>query len=516
MNSLAYFAYLFFSKRKLIFTILVIGLCGVLGFYASKIKLEEDITRFVPQDKNSASINSILDNLKSKDKLVIHFTANSGDIADKLVEKGDSVFSALQTLPKESYSDITHKISDNTMQSVYDIFYNNLPFFLSEKDYLHITNLIKPDSIQYTLKKDYEALLSPSGVVIGKFIKRDPLNIVPLALKKMESIKLDENFETYNGAIVTKDHKHLLMFITPAFSATETAKNKKLIDFVKTTSHKLSNNEIKIEPFGACMVSLGNAEQLRKDTFLTTTITIICIALLIGFYFKNILPIVFIFLPVVFGMVFSLAMLFLFKGVVSAIAVAAGAAVLGIAINYSLHFFTHYKHKRDVKETLSDLTTPMLIGCTTTVGAFFGLVFTKSEALHDFGEFAAFSLIGALLFSVFVLPHLLKFSFRKQPIETEHKETFLDKLVNYRLDKNKIVLLSSLAITIALCFFASNVGFESDMNKMSFMDEETRLAEKHLDEVNHFAARSVYIFATGNTMEEALQANEMVYEKLLS
>ena len=278
----------------------MISLCGLLGYYASKIKLEEDITRFVPKDKNSASINSILDNLKSKDKLVIHLTATSGGNAEKMVEKADSVFSALQTLPKESYSDITYKISDNTMQSVYDIFYNNLPFFLSEKDYNRISNLIAPDSIKYTLQKDYEALLSPSGMVLGKFIKRDPLNIVPLALKKMESIKLDENFETYNGAIVTKDHRHLMLFITPAFAANETAKNKPLIDFVKSTSKKLSTNEITIEPFGACMVSLGNAEQLQKDTFLTTTITVICIALLIGLYFKNVLPIVFIFLPVVF------------------------------------------------------------------------------------------------------------------------------------------------------------------------------------------------------------------------
>lgn len=515
MQKWPWLVYLFFSKRKLIFTFLVIGLCGLLGYYASKIKLEEDITRFVPKDKNTASINSILENLKSKDKLVIHLISDSGD-TEKLLEKADSVYNQLQTLPKELYTDFTYKISDNTMQSVYDIFYNNLPFFLNLHDYQRIKNLVKVDSIQFTLRKDYEALLSPSGMVLGKFIKRDPLNIVPLALKKMESIKLDDNFETYNGAIVTKDHKHLLMFITPAYAANETGKNKPLIDQVKTTSKKFSTDEIAIEPFGACMVSLGNAEQLRKDTFLTTTITVICIALLIGLYFKNVLPIVFIFLPVGFGMAFSLAMLFLFKGVVSAIAVAAGAAVLGIAINYSLHFFTHYKHTRDVKETLMDLTVPMLIGCTTTVGAFFGLVFTKSEALHDFGQFAAFSLIGALLFSIFVLPHLLKISFRKQTVETEHKVTFLDKLVSYRLDKNKIVVLSSLVITIALCFFASGVGFETDMNKMSFMDEETRLAEKHLDEVNNFAARSVYVFAKGNNLEEALNLNEEIYSKLVN
>jgi predicted RND superfamily exporter protein len=121
MQNWPWLVYLFFSKRKLIFTVLVIGLCGLLGYYASKIKLEEDITRFVPKDKNTASINSILENLKSKDKLVIHLSANSSDQADKLVEKADTFFNALQTLPKELYSDMTYKISDNTMQSVYEI-----------------------------------------------------------------------------------------------------------------------------------------------------------------------------------------------------------------------------------------------------------------------------------------------------------------------------------------------------------------------------------------------------------
>ena len=75
-------------------------------------------------------------------------------------------------------------------------------------------------------------------------------------------------------------------------------------------------------------------------------------------------------------------------------------------------------------------------------------------------------------------------------------------------------MVGALIATIGLSFFASRVGFESDMNKMSFMDEETRLAEKHLDEVNNFAARSVYIFATGKTTEEAMQLNEFVYQKL--
>ena len=518
MFNLSHLIYSFFQKRKAIFIVLILLTCGILGFFASQIKLEEDITRFVPSDKNSQSVNSILDNLKSKDKLIVHGSIKNGENIEQLISKTDSVYnSVLQKVNRNDYIDISYTLSDDRMQQVYDIFYNNLPLFLEEKDYVKISNLILKDSIEASVQRDYSTLLSPSGVVLGKYIQRDPLNFTPIALKKLQNIQLDENFETYNNHIVTKDHKHVLMFITPSHLPNDTKGNKRLIEVVDSTCKSLTNETVLIESFGACVVSAGNANQLRKDSILTSSIAVIIIALLLGLYFKNPLVTIFILFPVGFGMVFSLSFLFLLKGVVSAIAIGAGAVVLGIAINYSLHFFTHYKHTRDVKTVLKDLTVPMLIGCTTTVGAFLSLLFAKSEALHDFGLFAAFSLIGAMLFSIFVLPQLLKFSFRKEKVvvEDEHtKHSLLDRFTAYRFDKNKVIVISAFLLTLVFTFFAGDVAFESDMNKMSFMTKETRDAEKHLDEVNNFAARSVYIFSNGNDLNEALDNNTIVSKKL--
>lgn len=536
MFQFSYFIYNFFQKRKFIFLILVLGILGTLGFFASKIKLEEDITRFVPSDKNSQSINSILENLKSKDKLIVHTSSSNGEQIDKLIEQSDSVFSGLtQRLTKEDYTDITYTLSDDRMQQVYDLFYHNLPLFLEEQDYARITHLIQKDSIAATIEKDYQTLLSPSGVVLGKYIQRDPLNLTPIALKKLQNIQLDENFETYNNHIVTKDHKHVLLFITPAHLPNDTKGNQHLINTVDSVCKAVAQKDtsILVESFGACVVSAGNATQLRKDSLYTTGTAVIIIALLLGLYFRNPLVTLFILLPVGFGMIFSLSLLYIFKGVVSAIAIGAGAVVLGIAINYSLHFFTHYKHTRDVKETLKDLTFPMLLGCVTTVGAFFSLLFAKSEALHDFGLFAAFCLIGAMMFSIFVLPQLLKISFRKEhhvssstatsqtdvervsaASENTHHTSWIDKFTAYRFDKNKVIVISAFVLTVVFAFYSSKVGFESDMNKMSFMTSETRAAEKHLDEVNNFAARSVYVFSNGATMDEALDNNALVSQKL--
>jgi predicted RND superfamily exporter protein len=46
------------------------------------------------------------------------------------------------------------------------------------------------------------------------------------------------------------------------------------------------------------------------------------------------------------------------KGSISTIALAAGCVILGIGINYALHFINHYKHSHSIKETIGDLIEP--------------------------------------------------------------------------------------------------------------------------------------------------------------
>ena len=123
MFNFSYFIYSFFQKRKAIFILLILIACGSLGFLASKIKLEEDITRFVTTDKNSQSVNSILDNLKSKDKLIVHASSKNGNNIEQLIANCDSVYNQINNkLSYNDYLDITYTLSDDRLQQIYDVF----------------------------------------------------------------------------------------------------------------------------------------------------------------------------------------------------------------------------------------------------------------------------------------------------------------------------------------------------------------------------------------------------------
>jgi 1-acyl-sn-glycerol-3-phosphate acyltransferase len=513
-----YRIYQFFSKHLFLLALLILLSVAATSYFALKIKVEEDITRFIPKDKKVNNINDILNSLKIKDKLVINiYNADSTVVNPESIKiTADALADTLLAkFGKEYIKEIKYKIADDNVANLYQTFYNYLPVFLEEKDYTQIEKNIQADSIKQILQNDYKTLLSPTGMVFGKFIKKDPLNIVPLVLKKLKGLQYDENFDLNEGYIFTKNNKNLLFLITPSIPSNDYKANKKFLSFLDSIIPVLEvKNQVKIEYFGTAAVSLANSEQIKKDSILTSTVALIAIALILILYFKRILIIVFILLPVAFGAIFSLALIYLLKGEVSAIALGAGSIVLGIAINYSLHFFTHFKHEQSVERVLKDLTAPMLLGCTTTVAAFLALQFAKSEAMHDFGLFAGCSLIGAVLFSIIVLPHLLKKDKKQKDNSAESKSVWMEKIISYQLHKNKIVLIVFGLLTLLFTYTAHNVSFESDMMKVNYQPEKLVLAEQHLNALNKFSLRSVYVISNGSNANEALKAHEQAVAKL--
>src|SRR5690606_19245416 len=110
--------------------------------------------------------------------------------------------------------------------------------------------------------------------------------------------------------------------------------------------------DCKIMYYGASPVAYGNAEQSKKDTILTVSVTVVGLLGFIWFYFRRKRVPLVVFLPVGFGVLFSLCMVTLMQGGISLIALAAGAVVLGISITFSLHFVNHYKHNNSIEETI--------------------------------------------------------------------------------------------------------------------------------------------------------------------
>lgn len=504
--------YDFFHHRKATFWIVFVSTITLLGAGASQIKIEEDITKFFPDDKRVEDLNYVFQNSKFAEQLVVMVSMkDSASVPqpDSLEITAEKLISKISNDLKPYVTKITSRVDDEKILSVFNIVQDHLPIFLDDKDYVELNSALTAENIRIKLQENYNQLISPVGIGVKKIILQDPLGFSYLALRKLKNIQYDQNFELYDGYIITKDHRHIVFFITPFFPPIETGHNTEFIAGLNAVVKSVSANHsaIHVSFFGASSVAVGNAVQLRRDTVLTISLMVILLAVfLIGFFKRKRVPFL-IFIPVGFGGLLSLCCIFLIKGSVSILALAAGSVILGIAVNYALHFLAHLKHTQDVRQVIKDLVKPMTLGSMTTVLAFFCLQFTNAAVLRDVGLFAGFSLIGAALCSLIFLPHFISASlFHGKAGE----QTWIERIPFATWASHKYLVLLILLITPVFFYFALQVSFDNDVSNLNFMSDETRESQRRLEAINRSSANTVFVVSHGKDLESALRRNEKI------
>ena len=341
---------------------------------------------------------------------------------------------------------------------------------------------------------------------------RDPLNIGTPLLQKFQDYNPDVQYEIYDGRVFSSDMSTMLVFIQPSNGMGDTGNNDKLVDGLEVAERKAEINGVDIDCIGGPIVAVYNARQIKKDTTITLGLAMVFILFVIFLSFRNKKSIPLIIIPPIFGALFALAMVWLIQGEISAIAIGAGAVVLGISLSYSIHIVSHLNNMSSPKEIIEELTMPLTIGCFTTIGAFAALMFTSSALLQDMGLFSVFTLIGTTLFCLVFMPQFLR------GFKTSNKGYILTKIeqfVGYRYDGNRWVVLSIIALSVIALFFYNKVEFDDNMLNINYMPAHIVEAENQSCEILGDESKSVYIVTGGENLDELTDEYQRV-EELLS
>jgi len=508
--------YKIIDKFRLISLIILLLLLVFLAFTASRLKLTEDISQVLPKSESIDNMSFVLSNSRFLDKVVFHFS-----LKDTLAEPEPEQLSRFadqlsDSLMGSCYPELLTSIDkapDNqSMLELYGILNGYLPLLLDSADYHHMDSLISRVQIRKTLESNYSTLISPVGLATKKMIASDPLHFNLMGLKKIQSFNINEGFELYNQYFLSADKRHLLMLITPS-ATNKTTSNQKLFERVDTFINSIQKPGLeKVEAvyFGNPVVALGNATRIKKDIMITVTLAVIALLVVITLVFRRKRTFFIIFLPVVFGALLSLAIISLLKGQMSAISLGIGSVLLGISVDYALHIYSHFRQNRSKENLFSDLVTPILLSSVTTMSAFFTLLFVNSAALNDLGLFAGISVMGAALFSLIVLPHLMPKSGENEKIPYG----LIDRLAAFDLSRKRGLGWVIFLLTLVFLFTMQHVGFDSDMMKNNYMSSKVKAAEKQMERVSSISKKTIYLVTSGKDEKQALEANQKLYNQL--
>lgn len=505
MHRFFIFLYYLISKNKILSVLTAVGIAFLCIFFASKINFEEDINQIIPKNEKSDLTAKVLKQLNFSDKIIVIIENRSGEDSFLLSETADTFLKKIEPLQKYIGS-VQGKVNDNEISETFDFVNQNLPLFLNESDYKQIDGKLQKDSIARQVENNYISLVSPTSLVTKEFIKKDPLGLTFLGIKKLNALNISKDFKLEDSYIVTKDGKNLLLFIDPKNKSNDTKANEAFVDqlnSIKDSINKQFRGKTEISYFGSPVIAVANAQQIKKDIQNTVVISMTVLLILLIYYFRNFFTPIIVFLPTVFSVLLALLVLYFIKDKISAISLSVGAILIGITIDYALHILTHYKHNNNIEELYKEITQPIILSSATTAVSFLCLVFVRSEALKDLGLFAAITVILSSITALIIVPQLYKPKEKGEHLNTN----FIDRIGSYPYEKNKPLIIGCSIIILACLFGFRHVGFNEDIGDLNYIPKELKISEAKLQKLSDITSKSIYTISYGNSEEEALTRN---------
>lgn len=518
MERLTLAAYRFFKKHRAAFYFILIGSFLCFAFLASKMYYEEDIAKLLPSKKNNDGARFAFEKLQVKDKIFLEFipratlksevdSQEKSLVCDELISICDEFCDSLLTIDGQTdINNIFYKFGPDDISPIATYVAENAPIFLPLEVYPFLENRLEPKVLDSMMKANLSLLESEGGSYYYDIIAADPLALRDLAMSGGEESTMGATI--VDGHFFSSDTSLLVAFLTPSFKAMDSKAGTRLINKILEQSESFEKEypNVAIRFFGAPVQSVFNAKRIKKDLILTVGIALLLISLLIVVCMRRFRTLAFLIMPLVYGIVFAIAIVYLIKGQMSFIALGIGSIVVGVALSYCLHIITHHKYVDDVEQVIKDQTRPVILGCITTIGSLLGLIFTRSSLLQDFGIMASLVMVGTTLFSLFFLPQFFTPSHHQK---NDKAFSAIEKITTYPYYSLKWLIVLIIALFVgSIIITKGKAVFDLDLKNIGYHEPKVVEGDSLYNVKFDGGERSDFVAVYSKDLDSAVVLND--------
>jgi len=448
--------YLSAHKRVAAAILFVVLALSVVSLF--RLDFQEDISDFLPREQQEQ-----LSGTEGQERMAVLFTGGTLD------EKLDAMYS-FEERWNEAHPDIpvSAQAESDQVLDVFSFINTNWPYFLQEQDYARMDSLLAlPEYVSRSMAENKMAFYGGSSIQ-ERYLRTDPLHLYSPVLQRFQVLSTGNRLE--DGCLFTEDGTTGILFFDSPYGGSETGKNAGLVQQLARIKAETAAAfpEVTVTSTGGPEVAVENAGRIKKDSILALALAAILICIVLWFSYKRLADVLWILISIAAGALFALGIIALFRSSVSIIVLGIGCTIIGIAVNYPLHYVDHLKYQADKRKALAEQVNPLLVGNITTVGAFLSLLLLKAEALHDFGFIGAMMLVGTILFVLVFLPVFVP------PAKKERNAIKLDidSRIHLGAAARKVLFGAFLLLTVLLIYFGGRVKFDANLHNINYMTPE--------------------------------------------
>jgi predicted exporter len=196
-----------------------------------------------------------------------------------------------------------------------------------------------------------------------------------------------------------------------------------------------------------------------------------------------------------------------------------GTTLIGTCVDYSAHFFVHWKGNTSLKdgvEIRSHISKSIIMSFISTEICFCVFLFAPFPILKQFAVFSMAGLLSSFLTCFCVYPRL------KTPVENKRRFSLFESKIFLRLKNLSLPRTVRFALAPALALAAlillavnfSAVRIENNLSSLYTMSDILLESEKRAAKVLDYGSTGWYYIVTGSNAEETLENEERLVMRL--
>jgi predicted RND superfamily exporter protein len=511
--------YRYFHKHRTALYLLLAGSFLLFLAFGLRLRFEEDIVKLLPRSSTDSEL--AFSDIGLKDKVFIQITsADPANPLDPVTLGGymDEYCEALLQRDSATHyiTGILHNLDMGTMLGAMDYGFEHLPCFIDTSLYAAFEAALEPEAVEAAMQRNLELLEADETGETSQLVTMDPLGLRDILLNELMPGDGGSvgGYTIEDGHFFCPDKTVALAFLSPGFNSMDSHAGTQFYRLMhrERKVFEAAHPEARVLAHGTPLSSVSNASTIKGDLLMTVGLSLLVILVILLLSFHSWTFIWQQIVPILYGAVFALACMYWIKGFMSLMALGLGAIVLGVAISYCLHVLIHHYFVGDVEQMLREESTPVTLGCITTVGAFLGLLFTESDLLRDFGLFATFALIGNTFFALFFLPHFMT----PEQVRFKRYKGFhaIDRINDIPWDRNRWILAGLGVVVLAGVLLSHRVKFDSDLRNLDYDNSLLTASQELYSAKNASGHMDLYFAAYDEDLDQALEYNTLLQQRL--
>jgi predicted exporter len=471
-------------------------------FVAFRLEMRTSITDFLPHDVRAQKLKLARELAESTQSRAVILSLGGEDEATR-IEAAQVLASELRATGDFSW------VRSGLAQSDQELFY--ALYFPARVGFTPLPRGQGPvpDAwIEERVRALKERLGSPLGMLERRLAPDDPLGAFSSLLasfgKERGALTLRQ------GQLVTEDGKHAILFAetrAPAFQASAQAPVAAHIEAAFAPLRAV-HPALTLSWSGLNRFALAGESSVKGDIGRISTLSLVGIFLLYLAVFRSFREPLVVLLPISFGSLLAVAVCQGAFGFVHGLSLAFGSSIIGVAEDFSTHFFAHRRAtpEHESNEALMTRLWPgMWLGALTTIAGIAALMASGFPGLVQMAVFGAVGVFGALISTRYLVPVLS----RKGPLPPTRRLApwGMQFVRGLRTDRRRALFLVGPPVLLAL-WGAPYLHVEGGMRALRTPTPELDAENERIQSQLGRRSAGRVLVALGQDDEQALQSAE--------